>query len=146
MILDFIIEELFIFYLQKNFHTAFLSFLFPMAQEINQLFDIETCKGKPDFHGHFCFPCLPGISHRMMFLCCTKNPFYGFFSFAVDIFHSQCMSDILTGIQIFLPYMSCYYFDMALALCTLGQIRTAGTYVSVTLVFSVTLSVCRGIF
>ncbi len=56
----------------------------------------------------------------MMFLCCTKNPFYGFFSFAVDIFHSQCMSDILTGIQIFLPYMSCYYFDMALALCTFG--------------------------
>lgn len=120
-------------------------FLSP-CQYFSQFFHVQACKGKPNLHGHFSLSTLLGISHAMVFFCYSEDPLYGLLTFVVDFFHSSAMPDIFTCINIILLQVPCNYLLVVFALCTLGYVGASFTYIRITLVFPIALSVCCSIF
>ena len=120
-----------------------LPLLFPVCQYLYQLFHIQAGESKPNFHGHLFFTYQLRVSHSVMLFSCTKITFYGFLPHGIDCFHSQCVANIFTLFNIFMPDMPSYDFNMFSALSALAQIRAAFTYIPFAFVLSVAISVGR---
>lgn len=80
----------------------------------------------------------------MVFFCCSKDSFYRFFLFLINLFISQCMTDICF-LYISFPYMLCYRLHMLFTFCAFRFLRIITANISTDFVFSITISICCAI-
>lgn len=110
---------------------------------------IHARKGEPGFHIHPGITDILCVSKSMLFFCTSEQPLYRFFSQCINLFVPKCMPDILTGFQIFFPYVPGNHFFMFFALGTSGKIRAGLTDFFITFVFFATFpvrcSICKSL-
>ena len=70
---------------------------------------------------------------------CSKDSFYRFLSFLINLFVSQCMTDIFSFLYVSFPYMLCYQLHMIFAFCAFRFLRTITANISTAFVFTIAI-------
>ena len=81
----------------------------------------------------------------MMVFRCSKDSFYRFLSFLINLFVSQCMTDIFCFLYVSFPYMLCYQLHMIFAFCAFRFLRTITANISTAFVFTIAIPICCAI-
>ncbi len=111
------------------------------AQLSRPFFQIHTRKSKRCLHLHPRLAIHLCISESMVFLSCSKDSFYSFFSVRIQIFHAKCTSDILAYFHVFFPDMTGNYLHVILTMRTLLKEWTAFACCPTALVFPVSITI-----